>query len=101
MGFPLNMPVNQPRARRSDPSTSHHAAAMSARFANSHGNRIVEALKVHGRMSPVGIGGMAGLTVVQVDRRLVELQRAGRVQVVKDETGNPVVWSGCRVWEAV
>jgi predicted ArsR family transcriptional regulator len=74
---------------------------MSVRFANSHGNRIVEALKEHGRMSPVGIGGMAGLTVVQVDRRLVELQRAGRVQVVTDEAGNPVVWSGCRVWEAV
>lgn len=100
MDLPIQM-LSMPRARNSDPATSHHAAAMSARFANSHGNRIVEALKAHGRMSPVGIGGMTGLTVVQVDRRLVELQRAGRVQVVKDEAGNPVVWSGCRVWEAV
>ena len=100
MDLPIQM-LSMPRARSSDPSTSHHAAAMSVRFSNSHGNRIVEALKEHGRMSAQGIGGMAGLTVVQVDRRLVELQRAGRVQVVTDEAGNPVVWSGCRVWEAI
>jgi len=91
----------EPRARSTDPHTSHVAAMRARNFADTHANRIVEALKEHGRMSPVGIGGMTGLTVVQVDRRLVELQRAGRVQVVTDETGNPVVWSGCRVWEKV
>lgn len=100
MGLPIQM-LDMPRARRSDPATSHRAAAMSVRFANSHGNRIVEALKEHGRMSPVGIGGMTGLTVVQVDRRCCELERAGRIRQVKDERGNPVIWNLCRVWEAI
>lgn len=99
MDLPIQM-LDMPRARRSDPSTSHVAAAMSVRFADSHGNRIVEALKEHGRMSPVGIGGMTGLTVVQVDRRVVELERAGRIRLVLSEGGWPVVWNGCRVWEA-
>jgi hypothetical protein len=98
MDLPIQM-LDMPRARRSDPSTSHAAAAMSVRFADSHGSRIVEALKEHGRMSPVGIGGMTGLTVVQVDRRVVELERAGRIRQVMEE-GKPVVWNGCRVWEA-
>jgi hypothetical protein len=93
--------LSVPRVRRRDPATSHKAAAMSVRFADSHGNRIVEALKEHGRMSPVGIGGMTGLTVVQVDRRVIELERAGRIRQVKDDAGNPVVWNLCRVWEAV
>ena len=100
MELPIQM-LSMPRARRSDPSTSHRAAAMSVRFADSHGNRIVEALREHGRMSPVGIGGMTGLTVVQVDRRVIELERAGRIRQVKDEVGNPVIWNDCRVWEAV
>lgn len=100
MDLPIQM-LDMPRARATDPATSHRAAAMSVRFADSHGNRIVQALKEHGRMSPVGIGGMTGLTVVQVDRRLVELERAGRISQVKDEGGKPVVWNGCRVWEAV
>lgn len=100
MDLPIQM-LAMPRARRCDPSTSHAAAAMSVRFADTHGNRIVAALKEHGRMSPVGIGGMTGLTLVQVDRRVIELERAGRIRLVKDETGNPVVWNSCRVWEAM
>ena len=100
MDLPIQM-LNLPRARRSDPSTSHTAAAMSVRFADSHGNRIVEALREHGRMSPVGIGGATGLTVVQIDRRCCELERAGRIRQVKDAMGNPVVWNLCRVWEAI
>ena len=99
MDLPIQM-LDMPRARRSDPSTSHAAAAMSVRFAESHGSRIVEALKEHGRMSPVGIGGMTGLTLVQVDRRIVELERAGRIRQVLDDAGNAVVWNACRVWEA-
>lgn len=100
MDLPIQM-LEMPRARRSDPSTSHRAAEAAVRFADTHGARIVAALREHGRMSPVGIGGMTGLTVVQVDRRLVELERAGRISQVKDEGGKPVVWNGCRVWEAI
>jgi len=98
MDLPIQM-LSMPRARRSDPSTSHHAAAMSARFANSHGNRIVEALKEHGRMSAQGIAGMSGLSIEQVDRRTIELQRKGLIAVVQLD-GCDLVWSGYRVWEA-
>ena len=100
MDLPIQM-LSMPRSRRSDPSTSHRAAAMSVRFADSHGNRIVEALREHGRMSPVGIGGMTGLTVVQVDRRVIELERAGRIRQARDKAGTAFVWDGFRVWEAV
>lgn len=90
-----------PRARSSDPATSHRAAARSRGFSVTHSSRIVQALKDHGRMSAVGISGMSGLTVVQVDRRCIELQRAGLIRLVCDPAGKPLVWSGCRVWEAV
>lgn len=100
MDLPIQM-LEMPRARRSDPSTSHRAAEAAVRFADTHGARIVAALREHGRMSPVGIGGMTDLTVVQVDRRVVELQREGRIRQVMDDAGNAVVWNGCRVWEAV
>jgi hypothetical protein len=43
---------------------------------------------------------MAGLTLVQTDRRLPELQSAGLADVLKDALGNDVIVSGYRVWVA-
>jgi len=90
----------EPRARSTDPHTSHVAAMRARNFADTHANRIVEALKEHGRMSAQGIAGMTGLSVEQVDRRTVELQRKGLIAVVQLD-GRDLVWSGYRVWGSV
>jgi CRP-like cAMP-binding protein len=91
------------RARSTDPSTSHAAAAKSAKFRETHAERI------HGYLADLGAGdgataeGIAratGLTVVQVDRRLPELKRAGVVRVVQIDGADWVI-NGFRVWEAV
>ena len=87
------------RARNSDPITSHAAARNAERFAESHTGRILAALK-EGPRSAHGIAAMTGLTVVQVDRRLPELQRAGLAEVMSDGLFIVIV-GGCRVWRAV
>lgn len=94
----FSLTIEQPRARRSDPSTSHAAAAGSAKFAESHASRILLALQ-YGAFNAEEIGAAAGLTVVQVDRRTIELQRKGLIRV-KQLGGADVVRNGMRVWEA-
>lgn len=88
------------RARRTDPSTSHAAAKQSRQFYCSHQDRILEVLRAWGPMNAEGIGNAAALTVVQVDRRMVELQRTGLARV-QQQGGEDVIRSGMRVWEAV
>lgn len=88
------------RARRTDPQTSKVAALNSAKFAASHAGRILAALKTHGPRSAHEIGLIAGLTVVQVDRRLPELRAANLAEVVKLDDGADMVRQGCRVWSA-
>ena len=87
------------RARRTDPSTSHAAAAKAARFAASHAGRIHAALREIGTATAHDIAQVTGLSVVQVDRRLPELQRAGRVSLVL-VYGEPLQRDGYRVWSA-
>lgn len=72
------------RARRSDPSTSQRAAVNAATFANSHSGRILHALRLHGQRTTHEIAQITGLTVVQVDRRKKELERAGLIRVVSE-----------------
>jgi hypothetical protein len=92
-----------PRARATDPATSHSAAAMVCHIANSHKIRILEAIKsVSDRTLGATAGEIAaasGLSVVQVDRRLIELQRENRAYVVK-YSGGDLVRGGYRVWKA-
>jgi hypothetical protein len=70
------------RARRTDPATSQRAASKAAQFANSHAGRIVESLRTFGKQTTLDIARTTGLTVVQVDRRKSDLERAGLVKVV-------------------
>ena len=88
------------RALRTDPSTSKAAARNAEQFAASHAGRILAALK-EGPRTAHGLAAMTGLTVVQVDRRLPELARAGLASVMLDENGDAVVVGGARVWRAV
>lgn len=96
----MQLALNFPRARNSDPETSKAAAKNSARFADSHAGRILAALKLHGRMTAHDMH-IIGLTVVQADRRLPELAKAGLARVVKLDDGADMVQGGFRVWEAV
>lgn len=88
------------RSRRTDPATSHEAARKAQRFASSHAGRILAALK-EGPRSAYGISVMTGLTVVQIDRRLPELERAGLAEPVKFDDGRCFTFGGFRVWKAV
>lgn len=88
------------RARSTDPNTSHQAAANAAEFAGSHCERILKALEDIGSGTAPEIGQACGLTVVQVDRRLPELERAGRARVIAAGTV-PLVRDGYRVWAGV
>lgn len=91
-----------PRARKTDPVTSHLAAEKVGFFRETHAAKIANYLR---GISPEGatakeIAEAIGLTVVQVDRRTVELQRAGLIQV-RQVNGDDLTWQGFRVWEAV
>lgn len=87
--------ITAPRARQSDPSTSHAAAKRAERFAASHSGRILEALREH-PMTAGEISKHTGLSVEQVCRRLPEI--AG-VQVMT-QGGRDIERDGYRVWMA-
>ena len=87
------------RFRTNDPSTSKAAAASAAAFAPTHSERICAALE-NGTMTAAEISRATGLTVVQIDRRLPELQKAQKVQVVQLD-GCDLVRDGYRVWGLV
>ena len=86
------------RARRNDPSTSKEAAAKAGKFAKSHAGRVLFAIR-HAALTAHEMGALTGLTVVQIDRRLPELQRAGLAYVVQ-QGGVDVTRGGFRVWSA-
>lgn len=88
------------RTRATDPITSYNAAAGAAVFAQSHSNRIMAVLGLrHQGMTAAEIGDCCGLTVVQVDRRMVELKRAGLARVMQ-HAGDDLVRDNMRVWSA-
>lgn len=84
------------RARLLDPETSHMAGQAAAAFAGSHSQRIQMALAEE-PMSAQEISRVTGLTVVQIDRRLPEMERGGFVEVVKVD-GMTLSRDGYRVW---
>jgi hypothetical protein len=92
--------ITPARARSSDPATSHIAADKAQKFASTHAGRILAALK-EGPRSAKGLSAMTGLTIVQIDRRLPELERAGLAEPVKFDDGRCFTFGGYRVWKAV
>lgn len=91
--------MTQALARNSDPITSHMAADRSAAFSGTHCNRILEALRDKAATAHT-LSEVTGLTVVQIDRRLPELQRRGLARPV-EVCKMPLIRGGFRVWEAV
>lgn len=84
------------RVRAQDPITSVEAAERAAEFAGSHKERILRALG-DAELSAREIAKASGLELVQVDRRLHELQRDRLAEVVT-AGGADVARGGCRVW---
>jgi hypothetical protein len=68
-----------PRARTSDPRTSKVAGERAQRFARGHAALIIKALVEHGPGTASEVGARCGLSVVQVDRRALELVNGGWV----------------------
>lgn len=86
------------RARATDPETSHQAAEGASAFVGSHCSRILKALHRVANATPHELTTTTALTVVQIDRRLPELEREGRARVVFVD-GKPLQRGGSRVWE--
>ena len=88
-----------PRARNSDPSTSH-AAAAAVTTAEDHYTIIHETLTLYGPRGKDGIATMAGLDPVQVSRRLSEMRKLGLVgltgETVQSNSGRAE-----REWQAI
>lgn len=93
--------AGQPRrARTTDPLTSHAAADGAAKFADSHAARILHVLQdaPPDGMCASEISDVSGLTVVQIDRRTIELQRKGLIRTVQ-RNGRDLIVGGMRCWE--
>ena len=100
-GLSPRLPVGEAlrRARSTDPETSHQAAEGASAFVGSHCARIRKALEGVANATPHELTIATGLTVVQIDRRLPELEREGRARVVIGVDGKPLQRGGSRVWE--
>lgn len=88
------------RARRSDPASSHMAAANAERFASTHVGRILAALDELSTATAHEIAVASGLTVVQVDRRRKEMEQDGLVYMLRQD-GRLFLRDGFMVWARV
>jgi len=101
LGFGAERALSTRRlARRTDPSTSHVAAARTVEFRANHAGRILAALQDHGPMTVDQIAKMTDLTAWQVNKRLPELQRAS-VATPTGETRLSASGRPERVWRSV
>lgn len=73
-------PAFIPTARRSDPATSHAAAASAKELQGEHQRLILACLEQHGPLGKDGISARTRLSGVAIARRTVELQRAGMIE---------------------
>ena len=83
-------------ARKTDPPTSHAAAARAKKFRGGHCKRILEALAA-GPAGQTEIARRCGLLPHQVNKRLHELAKIGLVEL----TGRKVEAGAEREWKAL
>jgi predicted ArsR family transcriptional regulator len=84
-----------PRARNTDPETSHIAAAGVEAFAGEHHAKILQALDAPGTIHE--LAERTGLDHVQVARRMIELERSKWV-IRLEETRPSPRGRPCRIW---
>lgn len=88
--------MQAPRARRSDPRTSHLAAEGAKKFQRGHAKIILDALRASGPMLPEQIATQTGIAYHAVCRRLKEIEQAGlvlRAGTALNKAGRP-----CTLW---
>lgn len=97
-----NVLTEPPRARRSDPISSHRAADRAERFLRGHAAIIVRQLLACPGLTATQMAGRAScpLSVVQIDRRTKELENAK--WIVRDPTPEGLVMfptAKARLWQ--
>ncbi len=90
----------QPRARRTDPDTSHRAARSMVTEAATQRTAIWNALRTHGPAGLRTIASHTGLTDVQVGRRMKELVDHQLAEVVPDRFEKTPTGRRGQVWRA-
>lgn len=92
-------PAQPKLARRTDPRTSHIAAALTADFKGNHCDRILAVLRRHPDLTVDEIAKHSGLNSQQVNKRLPELENECKAFTTGDTrpsaSGRPE-----RVWRA-
>lgn len=93
-------------ARRTDPGTSHSAAARVREFAKQHRDQIMGVLKQHSvGLTVHEIASLCRLDAHAIGKRMAELERDGEVEVVRDVFGEVTRPSpsgrAARVWRVV
>jgi predicted ArsR family transcriptional regulator len=78
-----------PTARRTDPDTSHQAAASMVHIAGLQAREVLEALRRYGSMTYTEIASLAGLEPHAVGRRLSELRRLELVERLSETRVTP------------
>jgi transcription initiation factor IIE alpha subunit len=73
--------IEHPRARNTDPSTSHLAADLIKDSAKIHFETILNCLQRNGALGKDGIAALTNLDRNQISRRLSELQREGLIEL--------------------
>lgn len=89
-----------PSVRSTDPLSSFLAAQRAEKFKPTHADRILFALLKDGPATAHRLEALTGLTVVQIDRRLIEMQRDKLIRVVQ-AGGTDLIVGGYRCWEAI
>lgn len=89
-----------PSVRSTDPLSSFLAAQQAEKFKPTHADRILFALLKDGPATAHRLEALTGLTVVQIDRRLIEMQRDKLIRVVQ-AGGTDLIVGGYRCWEAI
>jgi predicted ArsR family transcriptional regulator len=87
------------RARKSDPATSHEAAARVREFGQAHQALILQALKRFGKAGAEQIAAATRLDAYRVRKRLAELHDDGLAHPT-GETRKTASGRSERVWEA-
>ena len=95
----LTLTFEHTHARRTDPITSHMAAARAVRFAGGHAATILTCLQDFGPATADEIAKRTHLNSVQICRRLPELEKVGDAMPTGRMRLSP---SGCseREWKA-
>ena len=91
------LPLFEPRARNTDPDTSHAAAISMSDAAHSQRGLILAYLKEHGPAIADAIDDALGLRLTSSGRRLPELEEMGLVEMT-DGYGTTRSNRSARLW---